>query len=312
MRVLVLGLGALAAVALAAPQTAEAQRGQTRERIEALEKQLRDLQGVVYGEEGATAPVRFEGANPQPQTEAQTLGLETGGGLPPEVSLRLSGLEQEVQRMTARMEELSYAMQLQQQRMDRLVQLVYPNYDEQVALGLTGQKQLLGDRAYSQPEPLEPPSGGPVDLAGGGSVASGALPEYGNSAAAYAAGRSALFSGRFEEAERAFLALTESYPDSEEYADGLYYLGETYLAQGDLRASAEAYLDFIRNHGDHPNAARAHLKLGEAFGKAGRTKEACRVWLRGVQTYPQMDPDLLEQIQQQQIEGECPGAPEPE
>jgi len=310
MRVLAMGACALATVLVAMPVGADAQNRKTRERLEEIERQLSDLQGAVFGADDAGAPVRFEGANPTPEQRAAAATGEGGAGVPVEVSLRISGLEQEVQRLTAEMERMSYAMQQQNQRMDRLVQLIYPDLQDQQNLGLVAQRDLLGPASGAVTgDPLGQPSTNttPVDLLGTEAPAT-SLPGFSTAEAAYSAGRSALFAGRFEDAERAFLALTEGYPESEQYADGLYYLGEVYLAQGELRASAEAYLDFIRNHGDHPNAARAHLKLGEAFARAERTKEACRVWLRGVQTYPNMDEELMLQIQDLRVQTECPGA----
>lgn len=313
MRLPVLGLGALAAAMVMLPADASAQNRKTRERLEAIEQQLRDLQGIVFGEDGSGAPVRFKGANPSAQERAAEPSRPARQvALSPETQLRLSGVEQEIQRLTGEIERLTYQLRQQQSRIDRLVELVYPDYEERVSLGLVGQRELLGERA-SAPEAAGPGGGAsrPVDLVAGG-AASAALPGYGDAASAYNAGRNALFAGRFPEAERAFLALTENYPDSEEYADGLFFLGETYLAQGDLRASAEAYLDFIRNFGDNPRAARAHLKLGEAFIKADKSREACRVWLRGVQIYPDMEDELMADIRSRQVEAECPGVSAPE
>ncbi|MEM1381339.1 MAG: tetratricopeptide repeat protein [Pseudomonadota bacterium] len=312
MRVLVWGLGAFAALWVAVPMEAAAQRGQTRERIEALEEQLRDLQGYIYGEDGATAPVRFEGADPEGR--ARIAGAQaTDASLSPELSLRLSGLETEIQRLTGRVEEMSYAMQQQQLRMDRLVQLLYPDYDEQSNLGLLAQNELLSGRTREAPEAYAPPSSGPVDLVTGGSAAAAAgLPEFASASAAYSAGRSALFAGRFDEAERAFLALTENYPDSPEYGDGLFYLAETYRAQGDRRAAVTAYYNFIRSQPDSPRAAQAYLNLGQILGDAGNPKQACRVWLVGLQKVPDMDEEIRTQIEEQQVAYSCQGAPTPE
>lgn len=314
MRVLAMGVCALATMLVAMPVGADAQNRKTKERLERIEQELRDLQGAVYGNDGDGAPVRFEGANPTPEQRAAAATGQADEGVPLEVSLRISGLEQEVQRLTADMERMSHQMQQQNLRITRLVQLIYPDAQEQANLGLVAQRDMLRDASSGTGNPAGPqadPNSRPVDLFGS-EAPSTSLPGYGSAEDAYNAGRAAMFAGRFQEAERAFLALKTTYPDDERYADGLYYLGEVYFAQSDLRSSAEAYFEFIKDHGDHPNAARAHLKLGEVYAKAGRKDPACQVWKRGVDTYPDMEEELMLQIQDLRVQNECRGVEIPE
>ena len=274
MRALVGGLGALLLVGTLLPADAEAQRGRTAERIENLEEQLRDLQGAVYGEDASGAPVRFQGANPN--------GVAAD---PADLSVRIGTIEEELQRLTGEMERLNFKMRQQEEAMRRLISIAYPEYEGDIGLGLETPSD----------EGLAGPSGAPVDLVGGGdtpSTSASGLPVFRDAESAYAAGRSALLEARYEDAERAFLAVDEQFPNSDRAGDATYYLGETYLAQGDLGAAARTFLNFIREHPDHPRAAEAHLKLGQAFARADKTREACRVWQRGLQTYDDMDDQL--------------------
>lgn len=274
MRAFCGGLGALLILSAAAPVDAEAQNRRTRDRLDEIEAQLADLQGAVFGDATAGAPVRFEGANPN----------GPAGEAPADITVRIGSIERELQRLTGEVERLSFQMRQQQDQMRRLVTLAYPEYEGDIGLGLD-----------AAPGGGAPAPGGPVDLVGGSAVGQ-SLGDFSDPETAYAAGRSALLEARYDDAERAFLVVTEEFPDSDRAGDATFYLAETYLAQGDLGAAARSYLDFIRNYPESPRAAEAHLKLGQAFARADKTTEACRVWQRGLQQYPDMDATLKQRM----------------
>jgi tol-pal system protein YbgF len=285
----------LAALAGMSVGPAAAQDRRTDSRIESLERQIRELQAIVYEEGGdGGANVRFEGANPIPQIDRRPASAAPSGA---ESSVRLSQLEREVQNLTGRIEEIQYQLRQQQQQMQRLVEVVYPDDEGNLNMGLQGQRELLGpDGRMEEGEPLAPiDNGGPVDLVGGGS-ARAALPEFRDADTAYAAGRSALLEARYSDAERAFVVVTEDYPDNPRAGDAMYYLGETYLAQGDLGGAARVFLDFIRGYPESDRAPEAHLKLGQAFARADKSREACRVWQRALSSYDAMEPNLRDRI----------------
>jgi tol-pal system protein YbgF len=292
MKAISLGACALLAVATALPADAEAQRRRgSDDRLNEIEEQLRDLQGAVFGEDREGAPVRFQGADP---SGAGMTASATDPQVTAETLVRIGQLEREIQRLTGEVERLSFQMRQQQQVMQELYTAVYPD-GEGPGLSLGEQASVV--RAGGSLDPVTGSrNGGPVDLVGGGS-AGDALPSYADAESAFAAGRSALLEARYTDAERAFLALTEQFPDSDRAGDATYYLGETYLAQGDLGAAARTFLDFVRNYPDNPRAAEAHLKLGQAFARADKTNEACRVWARGLQTYRDMDESLRRRME---------------
>ncbi|MCQ8185437.1 tetratricopeptide repeat protein [Parvularcula maris] len=288
MRAITFGLAALLAAASSLPADAEAQRrrGGDEARLEDIEEQLRDLQGAVFGQDREGAPVRFQGADPSGRAAAAAQDPQMNA----ETLVRIGALEREIQSLTGQVEQLNFQLRQQQQIIRELYAAVYPDGDGP-GLSLGGQAEVVRSGGS-----LDPVTGGPVDLVGGG-AAGDALPTYANAEAAFAAGRSALLEARYADAERAFLALTEQFPDSDRAGDATYYLGETYLAQGDLGAAARTFLDFVRNYPDNPRAAEAHLKLGQAFARADKVNEACRVWARGLQTYRDMDESLRRRMQ---------------
>lgn len=279
MKAFVGGLSALLFVAGGLATDAEAQNRKTRDRLEEIERQLNDLQGAVFGEDREGAPVRFQGANPDGSAPALS------GGANADLMLRIGTIESELQRINGEVERLSFMMRQQDDKLSRLISLAYPELEGEFSSGPVNASASSGI------------TGGPVDLVSGGD-ASDALPEFSDAEAAYRAGRSALLEARYDDAERAFLAITENFSDSERAGDATYYLGETYLAQGDLGAAARVLLDFIRQYPEHERAAEAHLKLGQAFARAEKTREACRVWQRGLQQYPEMNDNLRTRMTQ--------------
>lgn len=272
---LVLGLAAAtAALVTVWPANADAQNRQTRARLEALEEQIQDLQGVVYGADAATgANVSYQGANPG--------GQSAGAGAAGDTAVRIGALESEVQSLTGQIEELNYRLNQHQEQMRRFIELEFPGY----ASALEG-----GQGDYS---PANAVVGGPVDLVGGNGMDDGG---FDSPDSAFRAGRAALLEARYAEAELAFVSLIEDYPNDVLASDASFYLGETYLAQGDLGAAARTYLEFIRTYPQDDRAPEAHLKLGQAFARADKSNEACRVWQRGLDQYPRMDSDIRRRI----------------
>ncbi|MEM0929476.1 MAG: tetratricopeptide repeat protein [Pseudomonadota bacterium] len=274
---LVLGLAAAtAALVTVWPAAADAQDRRTRARLEALEEQIQDLQGVVYGADGSTrASVSYQGANPG----GSSGGAGAGSG---DTAVRIGALESEVQSLTGQIEELNYRLNQHQEQMRRFIELEFPGYSSALESG-------GGD--YSPADAIV--GGGPVDLVGGGAVEDGG---FDSPDSAFRAGRAALLEARYAEAELAFVSLMEDYPNDVLASDASFYLGETYLAQGDLGAAARTYLDFIRTYPQDDRAPEAHLKLGQAFARADKSNEACRVWQRGLDQYPRMDSDMRRRI----------------
>ncbi|MEO1042484.1 MAG: tetratricopeptide repeat protein [Pseudomonadota bacterium] len=274
---LVLGL-AVGAAALATvwPADADAQDRRTRARLEALEEQIQDLQGVVYGADNKVgASVSYQGANPNPQTVSS-------GSSAADTAVRIGALESEVQRLTGEIEELSFRLNQHQEQMRRFIELEFPGY----ASALEGGGSSGGDN-YS---PADAMIGVPVDLVGGGSGGPGEG-GFDNPDSAFRAGRAALLEARYAEAELAFVSLIEDYPNDVLASDASFYLGETYLAQGDLGAAGRTFRDFIQAYPSDDRVPEAYFKLGQALARADQVSKACQVWNIALRNYRQMPND---------------------
>ena len=92
---------------------------------------------------------------------------------------------------------------------------------------------------------------------------------------------------RFDEAIAAFEAFVEAYPDTSLTANGHYWLGELYAAEGELDAAEQAFTRVIDNYDGSSKVPDALYKLGLVKARQGEAEES-RAFLEKVQDdYPQ-------------------------
>ncbi len=187
-------------------------------------------------------------------------------------TVRVSELERQIQILTGEIEELSYRLDLANQRL------------EAVSAALSGDVAIGGPSAAH----------GPVDLTAGdpiadqidresapdatGSVGGGdvALPLDPDAAFAYAS--DFLLKGDYQRAKAAFQLYVEAFPNHPRTPDAQFRLGEIHLALGENATAADAFIAHIRNYPNDPRAAEAYLKLGTAFSRLDKPSEACTVF----------------------------------
>ena len=262
--------GLAAFTLLAAPAFAQSDEV----RIERLERAVSDLQGVVYSVESSGRVV---------PSAAARQGSQAGARDEADLVIRLSDLEQEVARLTGRIEELTFRLAEQQRQLDTVMDVMSgPGEGAPVAAGGLG----ANDAAPAQ-------DAGPQDLSGGEPVAIDAAPRPAvdlpdDPDAAYEMAYEALLAGDYDRAEAAFEAFVEAHPEAVQAPEAKYLLGEIYLATGAYAEAATLFLDHVRTYPDDPRAPEAYLKLGTAFARLDRTEEACKIFTAGERKFPDM------------------------
>lgn len=207
--------------------------------------------------------------------------------------VRVSELEAQIQGMTGLIEELTYQLDMANQRLDA------------VSAALAGDS--LGAEASAQGFPAgRSPSSGPVDLTAGDPIADqlrndGAaqapVPAPGDSAAsdialplnpdaAYDYASAFLLKGDYQRAKSAFELYVEAFPRHSRTPDAKFRLGEIYLALGENASAADLFIGHIRSYPNDPRAAEAYLKLGTAFARLEKPDEACTVFKTMKTKYP--------------------------
>lgn len=228
----------LAAVAGALLVASPAFAQSTRDRLDGLERAVADLQ--------ARAPGAADSA------------------------VKISRLEQEIQALTGRIEELSWRLDQANARIDSL---------SRALAGETPDTGLPGSGAGA--------TGGPARLGGddpiaariaeaSGDEAEVALPFDPNAAFDYAS--AFLLRGDYPRAQRAFELYVEAFPNNPRTAEAQFRLGEIYLATGANAEAADTFIAHIRKYPNDPRASEAYLKLGTAFARLQKNTEACQVF----------------------------------
>jgi tol-pal system protein YbgF len=238
-----LGAAALAVSLVAQPAAAQS----TKDRLESLERAVTDLQSQ-------SAAAR-------------------------ESALRISRLEQEIQRLTGRIEELTHQLDRANARL------------ETMSLALAGEAGTGPVAGGPTPLSGEDPIGARIAEATG-EEAEIALPFDPDEAFSYAS--AFLLRGDYARARKAFELYLEAFPSHARAAEARFRLGEIYLATGANAEAADAFIDHIRRHPNDPRAAEVYLKLGTAFARLGQTQEACQVFRTMKSRYANAAPAVMQ------------------
>lgn len=254
----------LAATMFAAPASAES----TKQRLARIEQSLMELQAA---QPGAT-----------------------------DAALKISRLEQELQTLTGRVEELTYRLDQANSRLEAVTAALAA--DPQSA-GAFGTAVANGGAA---PAGGAAPSGDTIGQRIAESTTPGAdveLPLDSDAAFQYAS--DFLRAGDYNRAQKAFELYLQSFPNSARAADAQFRLGEIYLATGANAQAADAFLTHIKKYPNDPRTAEAHLKLGTAFSRLGKRDEACKVLKATKTKFPNAPQAVLTRVDLEMQRASC-------
>ena len=225
-----------------------------RQRVEALEEQLVDMQVMVGTLESLAKGVSSSGsasARANPGAAAALDAADAG---------RLDGLETQIRALAAQLEQLQ---------------------DQVRALG--GRSgALTNSTAVASSEQQQPGRAGVPDKSGFGSVTvspdAGKKDDIGRliNEPTGSTGGQAASSG---------LQQSSGGQDAEADPKALYSTAYGYLIQRDYSAAETAFDDFLRQYPNHPLAGNAIYWMGESLFVRGQYRAAANSFLKGYQTY---------------------------
>ncbi|MGC9420576.1 MAG: tol-pal system protein YbgF [Rhodovulum sp.] len=181
---------------------------------------------------------------------------------------RIDAIEQQLQRLTSKTEELEFRIQkVVEDGTRRIGDLEFRLVElEGGDVSQLGETTTLGGAEMARPAPALPAPGPATE--GGAELAVGEKADFD-------AARAALESGETARAAEMFARFTESYPGSPLSGEAHFLRGEALSAEDDTSAAARAYLDSFSGSPGGPNAPAALFKLGLALDALGQTREAC-------------------------------------
>ncbi|WP_182087103.1 tol-pal system protein YbgF [Aureimonas sp. ME7] len=259
--------------------------------------------------------------------------------------VRMSQVEEEMRRLTGKVEELSFlVLQLQEQLRKTQEDNEFRFKDLEGGSGggsnasATPQRRTQADTPPQTPAPSErvasaaPPSVNDATVPSGQRTDEiGALlgdtsinepsrteapaPASGSNKVAsiatngpvemYSLGYNYMLAGDYQLAENTFRQYTQAYPNSQDAADAQYWLGESLFAQNKYRDAAEVFLNAQKQHPKSGKAPEMMLKLGMSLAKLNNRETACVTYAEIGKRYPDMSANVKRKLQGETKSANC-------
>jgi tol-pal system protein YbgF len=239
--------------------------------------------------------------------------------------VRLAQLEEEIRRLTGRIEQLEFGQRALGERIDRLVQ----DLDQRLLALEGGGAGARGAAALDRTAPAAPsgeaaaaaevPPGGEATL---GSVPQSALsdlprPEPGSIAPPpqitslppqqqYDSAMQLLRAGDYAGAEGGLQLFLELNPDHALAPNAAYWLAETHYVRKNYAAAAAAFARNYRVYGkDDTKAPDNLLKLGMSLGSLQETDKACRTYDELATEFPNAPAHIQQAMVRERTRADC-------
>lgn len=269
----ILPLAALGLFALA-PASAQRRAATPEQRIERLEKQVRQVQKQVFpkGQPADTAGFSDEPA----ATQASVTGLIA----------RLDSVERQMANLTRATEENGNRIAVMEAELARL------RADQERRLRALetggaasgGDSTAATDEEISDPVPPAPqpkvelPADEPADEPADAPVDAEPLDPDAGAEAAYDKGYRLWMAGKYDQAVAALNAMAKAYPDHRRVSWAHNLAGRAMLDKGQPRAAAEALLANYRRDPKGERAQDSLFYLGQSLMKLGQPSQACKAY----------------------------------
>lgn len=197
--------------------------------------------------------------------ELSTTGGAAGGTSGGTTLQRIDAIEVELQRLTAKSEELEHRInQVVSDGTKRIGDLEFRlcELEKGCDVGSLGDTPTLGGETQA----VAPPT--PAAQSGGVELAIGEKDDFDRA-------KAALDSGDFQGAATQFATYAQAYPGGPLSGEAHYYRGEALNQMGQTADAARAYLESFSGAPDGPVASDALYKLGTSLQALGQTREAC-------------------------------------
>lgn len=267
--------------AVAAAQTplppADPLDDRSAKRVERMEKVVRELRAIVFQGRDTGKPVVVQPA----ETDAQIAALND----------RVSDLEQTLTRLNGQNEAVTFELTKAQRaaadqkaRADSLEQRLAAVERTLADLQAASTAQASGAGAGDLPPPPAPPA---------------------DPAVAFKQAKDLLLAGDYANAEQAFAAYVNNYPDSAKAPEARYWLGETQFVREAYTDAAGNYIGAIRGWPQTSWAPDATLKLARSMVALKKTAEACRTLDELSKRYPKAPAQVNARATSTRVAAKC-------
>jgi tol-pal system protein YbgF len=123
--------------------------------------------------------------------------------------------------------------------------------------------------------------------------------------AQYQAAFALLRQAKYPEAEGAFKAFLQRFPDGPLAGNAQYWLGETFYVRGDFQNAAVAFAQGYQRYPDSSKAPDNLLKLSMSLSELGRAADACAALNQLQAKFPTLPGKIADRAQQQRQRNQC-------
>lgn len=226
----------------------------TRERLNAIEKQLNAIQRRVF-----TPGSRFQSgdAGGGGNNAGAAVPVSAQGALIADINIRISELEIQIRQMTGLLEEANFKVRnltskLEAMEKDNEFRFVELERNGGASVGSVTSVNIA---ASTSPGPM------------------GGTPKQ-----QYDHAYSLVSNAQYEQAEISFLEFLRENPDDELAGNAQYWLGQTYYARGSYSNATRTFLEGMSKYPQSPKAPAYLLKVGMSLNLLGEKGEACEVY----------------------------------
>jgi tol-pal system protein YbgF len=106
-------------------------------------------------------------------------------------------------------------------------------------------------------------------------------------------------------AEQGLRAFTEKYPSDPLVADARFWLAESQFQRQDYRQAAEGFVFMSKKYDKHPKAADALVRLGQSLAALKEKELACATFVEVTRKYPQAPAGLKQLVEREQKRVRC-------
>jgi len=246
-------------------------------RVERMEKVVRELRAIVFQGRDTGKPVVVQPA----ETDAQIAALND----------RVTDLEQTLTKLNGQNEAANFeltkanrAAAEQKNRADALEQRLAALEKTVADLQAASAAQVAAPLAGGAPPPPAPPA---------------------DPAVAFKQAKDLLLAGDYANAEQAFSAYVNNYPDDAKTPEARYWWGETLFVREAYADAAGAYIGAIRGWPKTTWAPDATLKLARSMVALKKTTEACRTLDELPKRYPKAPAQVTSRAASTRVAAKC-------
>lgn len=233
---------------------------------------LRALRSQIDEMAAATSDIRLAQAsgNVSPAAAAQ-------------LDLRLSALEEEIRRLTGKIEEAQNSADRNQADIKRLQEDFSFRLNQleeaagtpgAAAAGSAATTPAHGAAPAATPAPTPAPAATPAPSKSNGGTTATSSPQ---ALAAYDNALGMLRRGEYDQAEVSLKSFIGTYGSDKLAGNAQYWLGETYYVRGNYEAAAQAFLSGVKSYPDSAKGPDTFLKLGMSLVQMGQKDKGCQV-----------------------------------